>query len=140
MLVKMYWRALCVAPLLLSGVTFAAPHLAIRQSGDGGFFDQAWDTYYLYRSKFHEWRQQNFPGGKSGPHPETVSSPETVPSLGLPGELNPTPNSQPQSPPAASHSGDVEIIIEALAECSDSAPLTNMPSTVSNSIHGLRLG
>lgn len=119
MLAKMYGKALCLAPLLLSGVTFAAPHLVTRQNGR--FIDQLYD-------KIQEWRQQNFPEGKLD------SRPETAPSPGLPGETQSTPNSQPDTSPV---NPDIEIIIEAPVECGDSPP--NMPSTVSSSIDGLRL-
>lgn len=112
----MYSRALCVAPLLLSGVSLAAPHLATRR--DESLIDPLDD-------KIKEWRQQNFPGGKLDPRPETVPSP------GLPQS---TPNSQPDTSPA---NPDIEIIIEAPVACGDSPP--NMPSTVSSSIDGLRL-
>lgn len=119
MLLKMYSRALCVAPLLLSGVSFAAPHLVTRQ--DGRLIDQLYD-------KIKEWRQQNFPGGKLDPRPETVPSP------GLPGETQSTPNFQPDTSP---EKPEIEIIIEGPAECGDSPP--NISSTVSSSIDGLRL-
>ena len=113
-LVKMYIRAIRLALLFLPGGTFAAPYLVTRQ--DGRYIDHPHD-------EFQEWRQQNFPGGKIGPLPETVPSPR------LPGELQSTPKFQPDTSPA---NPEIEIIIEAPAECSDSSP--NMPSTVGGSI------
>lgn len=115
----MYSRALCLASLFFSGVTFAAPHLVTRQ--DGRFIDQLYD-------KFQEWRQQNFPGGNLDLRPETVPSP------GLSGETQSTPEFQPDTSPA---NPDIEIIIEAPVECGDSPP--NMPSTVRSPIDGLHI-
>lgn len=63
MLGKMYSKALYLALLLLSEVTFATPHLVTRQ--DRGL------TYRLY-DIFQEWQQQNTLGGKSDPRPETA--------------------------------------------------------------------
>lgn len=119
MLVKMYIRAICLAPLFLSGGVFAAPYLFTRQ--DERLIDQLYD-------EFQEWRRQNFQRGNMDPQPEMVSSPE------LPGETQSTPKLQPDTSPS---NPEIEIIIEAPAECSDSPP--NIPSTVSSSIDRLHI-
>lgn len=110
----MYIRAIRLALLFLPGGAFAAPYLVTRQ--DGRYIDHPND-------EFQEWRQQNFPGGKMDPPPETG------PSLRLPEELQSTPKFQPVTSPA---NPEIEIMIEAPAECSDSP--SYMPSTVSGSI------
>lgn len=72
-----------------------------------------------------------------------ISSPGTVPSKELPGTPGGSKlrhDSLPQVPTADSNAEDIEIIVEAPAECGDSAPLVNLPSTVRSSIHRLRLG